>query len=216
VDAVLFDLYDTLVWTEWPLLRERLADGAGVRPRDLMRGFVETRDARGVGTFGSAEGDLRAVLGAAGADLSDDRVHELTRMELETLTNGGIHLYDDALPVLRELRARGVPTAIISNCDHATRPIVDELALEDEVDAVVLSFEAGVLKPNPDIYRTALERIGADPAGSTFVDDQAAYLDGAAALGMRTFQIVRANEPYVPEAVPHAVVTDLWSVVPHA
>jgi HAD superfamily hydrolase (TIGR01509 family) len=216
VDAVLFDLYDTLVWTEWPLLRERLAEAVGVRPRDLMRGFVATRDARGVGIFGSAEGDLRAVFAAAGADLSDDRVRELTRIELETLTKGGIHLYDDSLPVLRELRARGVPTAIISNCDHATRPVVDALALEDEVDAVVLSFEAGVLKPNPDIYRTTLERIGAAPARSTFVDDQAAYLDGAAALGMQTFQIVRANEPYVADVVPHPVITDLWSVVPEA
>jgi HAD superfamily hydrolase (TIGR01509 family) len=214
VDAVLFDLYDTLVWTEWPLVRERLAAAVGVRPRDLMRGFVETRDARGVGAYGSAEGDLAAVFLAAGAGLSDDRVRELTQIELETLTGGGIHLYEDSLPVLRELRARGVPTAIISNCDHATRPVVDALALEDEVDAVVLSFEAGVLKPNPDIYRTALQRIGAEPGHSTFVDDQAAYLDGAAALGMRTFQILRANDPYVPDVVAHPVVTDLWSIVP--
>jgi putative hydrolase of the HAD superfamily len=214
VDAVLFDLYDTLVWTRWPLLRHRLADAVGVTPRDLMRGFVETRDARGVGTFGSAEGDLSAVFRAAGATLTDERVRELTRKEVATLADGGIHLYDDSLPVLRELRRRGVPTAVISNCDHLTRPIVAALGLEEEVDAVVLSFEVGALKPSAEIYRAALERIGADPARSTFVDDQAAYLDGAAELGMRTFQIVRSPDAYVPDVAVHPVVTDLWSIVP--
>jgi putative hydrolase of the HAD superfamily len=214
MDAVLFDLYDTLLWTEWSLLRERLADAVGVAPLDLMRGFIETRDARGVGAFGSAEADLGAVLRAAGAALTDERIRELARIEFTTLTDGGIHLYDDALPVLHELRRRGVPTAIVSNCDHVTRPVVDALGLEDEVDAVVLSFEVGVLKPNPDIYRTALERIGADPAGSTFVDDQAAYLDGAAALGMRTFQIVRSADPNLPGLAAHRAMTDLWSVIP--
>ncbi|MGZ4151175.1 MAG: HAD family hydrolase [Actinomycetota bacterium] len=214
MDAVLFDLYDTLVWTEWPVLRHRLADAVGVTPRDLMRGFVETREARGVGTYGSAEGDLGAVFRAAGATLTDERVRELTRMEIATLVDGGVFLYDDSLPVLRELRRRGVPTAIISNCDHVTRPIVDALRLEDEVDAVVLSFEVGALKPSPDIYRAALERIGGDPARATFIDDQAAYLDGAAELGMRTFQILRSTDPYVPDVAIHPVVTDLWSVVP--
>jgi HAD superfamily hydrolase (TIGR01509 family) len=214
VDAVLFDLYDTLVWTEWPLLRHRLADAVGVTPRDLMRGFVETRDARGVGACGSLEGDLGAVFRAAGARLTDERVRELTRMEIATLADGGIHLYDDSLPVLRELRRRGVPTAVISNCDHATRPIVDAMKLEDEVDAVVLSFEVGALKPSAEIYRAALDRIGADPARSTFVDDQAAYLDGAAELGMRTFQILRSPDAYAPDVAVHPVVTDLWSVVP--
>jgi HAD superfamily hydrolase (TIGR01509 family) len=214
VDAVLFDLYDTLVWTEWPLLRHRLSEAVGVTPRDLMRGFVETRDARGVGAFGSLEGDLGAVFRAAGARLTDERVRELTRMELATLADGGIHLYDDSLPVLRELRRRGVPTAVISNCDHATRPIIDAMKLEDEVDAVVLSFEVGALKPSAEIYRAALDRIGADPARSTFVDDQAAYLDGAAKLGMRTFQILRSPDAYAPDVAVHPVVTDLWSVVP--
>jgi HAD superfamily hydrolase (TIGR01509 family) len=214
VDAVLFDLYDTLVWTEWPLLQHRLSEAVGVTPRDLMRGFVETRDARGVGAFGSPEGDLGAVFRAAGARLTDERVRELTRMELATLADGGIHLYDDSLPVLRELRRRGAPTAVISNCDHATRPIVDAMKLEDEVDAVVLSFEVGALKPSAEIYRAALDRIGADPARSTFVDDQAAYLDGAAELGMRTFQILRSPDAYAPDVAVHPVVTDLWSVVP--
>jgi putative hydrolase of the HAD superfamily len=214
VDAVVFDLYDTLVWTEWPLLRERLARMTGVGARDLMRGFVRTREARGVGAFGSPEGDVAAVLRAAGGDPTDEDVHELAALAVRSLTDGGVHMYDDSLPVLRELRRRGIATGVISNCDHWTRPVVDALNLEAETDAVVLSFEVHVMKPDPRIYRMTLDRIGAEAASTTFVDDQPAYLDGAAALGMRTAQIVRPTDPDPPPAEAHPVVGDLWSVVP--
>jgi putative hydrolase of the HAD superfamily len=213
VDAVLLDLYDTLVWTEWPLLRERLAETIGLTPRDVMRGFIETREARGVGSFGSPEGDLAAVLRAAGGHPTDEQVREETTLELRALTDGGVHLYDDSVPVLRELRRRGIATAVVSNCDHLTRPIVDALGLREEVDAVVLSFEVRAMKPDPTIYRAALDRIGADPARTTFVDDQPAYLDGAAALGMRTLQIIRPTDPHMPAPQAHPVIEDLWAVV---
>jgi putative hydrolase of the HAD superfamily len=214
VDAVLFDLYDTLVWTEWPKVRERLAETTGLSPRDLMRGFVDTREARGVGTFGSFEGDLAAVLRAAGGEPSDQQVDALAALELRSLIDGGVHLYEDSLPVLRELRRRGVATAIVSNCDHGTRPIVDSLRLEEEVDAVILSFEVHVMKPDPKIFRAALDRIGGDAGTSMFVDDQPIYLDGAAALGLRTFQIVRPADPNAPPPEAHPVIEDLWAVVP--
>jgi putative hydrolase of the HAD superfamily len=214
VDAVVFDLYDTLAWTEWPMLRERLAETIGVTPRDVMRGFVKTRERRGVGIFGSPEGDLAAVLRAAGGEPTDDELRELTTLEMRALTNGGVHLYEDSLPVLRQLRRRGIRTAVVSNCDHWTRPVVDALRLEYEADAVVLSFEVRVMKPDAEIYRIALDRIGADPATTTFVDDQPAYLEGGAALGMRTFQIVRPTDPSPPAPQRHPVIHDLWAVVP--
>jgi putative hydrolase of the HAD superfamily len=80
---------------------------------------------------------------------------------------------------------------VVSNCDHATRPIVDELGLADEADAVLLSFEVGVAKPDAGIYRAALDALGAQPEGSVFVDDQAGYCDGAEALGIRSILILR-------------------------
>jgi putative hydrolase of the HAD superfamily len=213
VDAVLFDLYDTLVWTEWPLLRERLSEAIGATEGDLMKGFERTHSARGVGTFGSAEGDIEAVLREAGGSPSREQVRELTNAAAETLLDGGVHLFEDSLPVLRELRRRGVRTVIVSNCDHLTRPVVDALGLEREVDAVVLSFEVGAMKPDAEIYRVALERVGAAPERTTFVDDQPGYLDGAAALGMRTVQVVRGTDPSPLPAGAHPVVEDLWAVV---
>jgi putative hydrolase of the HAD superfamily len=191
VRAVLLDLYDTLAWTEWPTMRAELEDRFGLGEAALLRAFTTTREARSTGAFGSAEGDLAAILEAAGVPSEPELVHELNEARVKAFADNGVHLWKDSIPTMRELRARGLRTAIVSNCDHATRPIVDDLGLEHEADAIVLSFEVGVAKPDPGIYRAALEAVGAGPEEAVFVDDQAWYCEGAEALGIRSFLIRR-------------------------
>jgi HAD superfamily hydrolase (TIGR01509 family) len=131
---------------------------------------------------------------------------ELERSELTER----VHLYEDTLPVLAALRARGARTALISNCSHSTRPVVERLGLDEVFDAVILSFEARAMKPDPAIYRAALDALGVnDPRGAVFVDDQPRYCDGAAALGIETRLILRPNEDAPSDTRGHRVVTDL-------
>lgn len=191
VRAVLIDLYDTLAWTDWPTMRAELEERFGISELELLRAFTTTREARSIGAYGSAEGDLEAVLEAAGVRANADLVHELNEARARALAENGVHLWNDSIRTLRELRGRGIRTAVVSNCDHATRPIVDDLGLEREVDAIVLSFEVGVAKPDAGIYRAALDALGARPEEAVFVDDQAAYCEGAEALGIRSLLIVR-------------------------
>jgi putative hydrolase of the HAD superfamily len=215
VGAVLLDLYDTLVWSDWPELRALIERRAGVSSRQLLDAFDQTRSARAVGTYGSMEADLGVVLSAAG--LPPD--HALVR-DLAALITGflqtGVHLWDDSLPLLRELRSRGIQTAIVSNCDHGTRPVVERLRLPDEADAVVLSFEVGSAKPDPGIYQTALDALGARPEEAVFVDDQTAYCDGAEVLGIRSLLILR-NDADPAEGISTAgdrdVLHDLRSLL---
>jgi putative hydrolase of the HAD superfamily len=207
-DVVLLDLYDTIVWSEWSRLRDLIAARTGLDDRTLIAAFVATRPARGVGRFPDAAGDMAAVLEAAGSDPDPILIGELVELERAELTER-VHLYDDTLPVLASLRDRGVRTALISNCSHSTRPVVDRLRLEDVFDAVILSFEAGAMKPDPAIYETALRALDADAEDAVFVDDQPAYCDGAATLGIATRLILRANEDAPEDTRGHPVVTDL-------
>jgi HAD superfamily hydrolase (TIGR01509 family) len=117
-------------------------------------------------------------------------VAELVELERAFLVDG-VHLYEDSLPVMRALRGREIRVAVVSNCSHSTRPIVDRLGLQDEADAVVLSYEVGVAKPDAGIYLTALERLRVAPDEAVFVDDQAAYCDGATMVGMSAYLIQR-------------------------
>ena len=48
------------------------------------------------------------------------------------------------------------------------------------------SCEFQTCKPDPEVFRRLLARLGADAAGALFIDDKAAYLEGAAAAGLET------------------------------
>ena len=217
VNAVLFDLYDTFVWSRWGELSDHLADRLGIDRAALHRAYGLTRPARSTGTYGSAEGDMAAVVTAAGVEPDPALIQELTTYERAFLADGGITLYEDSLEVAAELKARGTRTALVSNCSHSTIGVVERLGLADVLDVLVLSVTAGVAKPDAGIYRVALGALGAEPEGAVFVDDQARYCDGAAALGIGTRLILRPSsnpvEGIAGDTNGHAVITDLHALL---
>jgi epoxide hydrolase-like predicted phosphatase len=93
--------------------------------------------------------------------------------------------FDDAmLGAVREVRAKGVPTGLVSNSWGAGR--YDRDLLAELFDGVVISAEVGIRKPDPEIYRLGAEAIGCAPAECVFVDDLGGNLKPARALGMTT------------------------------
>jgi len=214
--AVLLDLYDTVVDSDWYVWRDLLAGHVGLDPRVLGRAFTETRPDRSVGTYADEEADVIAVLTAAGLEHDPAHVKELVEIEREFMAQG-VRLFDDALPVVRELRARGVKVALVSNCSHNTRPTVAQLGLHDEFDAVLLSVDLRARKPHPEIYVAALDAVGVEAADAVFVDDQTEYCDGARVLGIDTRLILRRDahptEGHAPTTNGHTVIRDLTALL---
>jgi HAD superfamily hydrolase (TIGR01509 family) len=213
--AYLLDLYDTLANGDWWSWTAELAELTELSADAIARGFHQTRMERNTGVYASAEDSLRHVLVAAG--LTDPTPALMERaLAAEAAFDEGVVLYDDALPTIAALRARGARLALVSNCSHTTRGIVDRLGFEDLFDVVVLSFELGVRKPDAAIYEAALEGVGAQPADALFVDDQTDYCDGARALGIDTRLIVRpATHPAEGFAHPngHRVIASLGDLL---
>ncbi|HXR73990.1 HAD family phosphatase [Actinocrinis sp.] len=83
---------------------------------------------------------------------------------------------------VRQLRRAGVRTALVSNSWGAAS--YPEGLLNDLFDAVVISGQVGLRKPDPEIYRLAAEKVALDPAECVFVDDLPTNLSPAARLGM--------------------------------
>jgi len=91
--------------------------------------------------------------------------------------------YPDTAEVLAALRLRGVPVAVVSNIGWDLRPVFRTHGVAGEVAAFVLSFEQGVKKPDPRIFRGACEALGAAPQDVLMVGDDRVADAGAAALG---------------------------------
>ena len=92
-------------------------------------------------------------------------------------TRDGRDLHD----VLRAVRTAGLRTAVLSNAGADEHLPGAWPAL---VDVVVRSGEAGVRKPEPAAYLLVAERLGVAPERCVLVDDDAAHVRGAAAVGM--------------------------------
>jgi putative hydrolase of the HAD superfamily len=220
--AVLLDLYDTLVESDWHEWHHEMAELLGVERAVLRQAFDVTRPARSVGAYPDVEADMRVIVEATGVvDPPIELVRDLAAREFGFMT-GHVRLHDDSLPVVRELRRRGVRTALVSNCSHNTTPVVERLGLADEFDALILSFEVGARKPQPAIYTAALEALGdVVPPEAVFVDDQVPYCDGAAALGIGTRLILRRESPpplegWASSANGHRVIGDLTPLLESA
>ncbi|MGI9003642.1 MAG: HAD family hydrolase [Pseudonocardia sp.] len=91
------------------------------------------------------------------------------------------------------LRQHGVRVAVLSN-SWGSSPF-DPYApfrLHDTFDAVIISDQVGLRKPDPAIFRLTAERLGLESSQCVFVDDVARYLEPARALGMAT---IHATDP---------------------
>ncbi|MGE0846019.1 MAG: HAD family hydrolase [Flavobacteriaceae bacterium] len=86
--------------------------------------------------------------------------------------------------LLADLNAHDVPCHAITNFSAELWPLtVAAHPILSWLDEVVVSGEEGLLKPDPEIFALLLERISRPAADCVFVDDLAANVDAAAALG---------------------------------
>ena len=97
---------------------------------------------------------------------------------------------------VRRARSAGVRTGLISNSWGSG--LYDRDALPELFDGVVISGDVGLHKPEPEIFRLAAERVGAEPGECVFVDDLRENCAGAEAVGM-TAILHRGADRTLPE-----------------
>jgi 2-haloacid dehalogenase len=91
--------------------------------------------------------------------------------------------------IVRELADAGVRLLALTNWSAQTFPHARRLfEILQSFEAILVSGEELMIKPDPRIFELLIERYGIDPAGTAYVDDVAANVDAAAALGLRAVQ----------------------------
>lgn len=198
--AVLFDFGGVLTEPVGPMFAA-VAAAAGAEPAEVAALLVGAyhgddhplhRLERGEGTFedfcrwGDEEGARRGW-----------------RLDLRPMID---HLELVALrqPVLErvvDLRARGYRTAVVTNnFKEITALWRARVDLDRLFDTVVDSCEVGVRKPDPGIYRIALERLGGvAPEDAVLLDDFEANLAGARAVGLHAVLVGADTEAALSE-----------------
>ncbi len=102
--------------------------------------------------------------------------------------------YDDAPPALTRLRELGLRLVCVSNWDYALPEVLERCGLADSLDGVVTSAQVGARKPDPAIFRAALDLAGCGPDAALHVgDSRDEDIEGARAAGIRALLIDRGG-----------------------
>ncbi|MDO1477986.1 HAD family hydrolase [Rhodococcus ruber] len=176
-----------------------LVDFGGVLTTSVCAAFEQ---------FGAALGDPGLPLRLLGGDPDSRRLladHESGRIDAEEFEQGfagrlrahgaavtaeglaarmqaGLRRDDRTVALLDDLRAAGVPVALVSNAFG--RDCYAGFELTALADEVVISAEVGIRKPSRRIYALACERLGVAPEQAVMIDDLQQNLDGAARIGI--------------------------------
>ena len=178
--AILFDAGNTLVWMDHPFLVTLLAEhgiettseallcaeyDAKLVLDELVRSGRPANDqARGKVYFaeifrrlGVPDERFPAVAERLWARHAERNLWSLVR--------------DHAVGTLEELRGLGYRLAVISNADGRVEALLESVGLRPHFEFVIDSAVVGVEKPDPHIFRMALERMGVEPHEAAYVGD---------------------------------------------
>ncbi|HSR48017.1 MAG TPA: HAD family phosphatase [Anaerolineales bacterium] len=188
IRAVIWDFGGVLVRTEDPAPRRAWEERLGLPPGGFEQLVFRSEIARS------------AALG----EVDDEDVWRWVRDQLgvpeseqDTLVEGfygGDALDEELIAFIRALRpARR--TGLLSNAYRSLRPALSErFPIADAFDAIVVSAEEGVMKPDPRIYTIALQRLGIEPGEAVFIDDFDENCEGARAVGMHAVRFESSTQ----------------------
>ena len=198
--AVLFDLDGTLldrhrsfqlfVRDQWSRF---VSDVHPIGQDEYLRVLIE-RDREGYGPRGTLFKDAVAALGLPST------LARTLREDFRARFASACVLFPDAMQTLHALRAAGFKLGLITNGSVRMQSRKLEcLALLPMFDAVLISDAEGVHKPDPEIFRRALERLGVEAAQACYVGNHPDVdVAGAKAAGLKA---VWRRDPFFPPPV---------------
>jgi HAD superfamily hydrolase (TIGR01509 family) len=208
--AVLFDAGNTLLFLDYirmaaavgaavgmPLTGSELAGGVPAAARSMEGARANDRE--------RATAFLEALFLEAGVppERLDEVRETLRRLHAERHLWCGIA--PDTHDALARLRAAGLRLGVVSNSDGRVEEALEAAGLRDYFDVVVDSTLAGVEKPDPAIFRPALEALGVPPEDALYVGDlYEVDVMGARAAGMPAVLLV-AEDAAAPAGCVTAV-----------
>lgn len=137
--------------------------------RQLAKGFISNKQ------FWQKIGDI------LGKPISDNSVELAKKFYRENFA-----FLPGMMDLVKELRARKIKTAVLSNIGRLEAKVIREKNGYKGFDALILSYEAGMAKPEVDIYLLAAKKLRVRPDECIFIDDAEKNLVPAEKLGMKT------------------------------
>ena len=191
IKAVIFDMYETLI-THYksPLyFGAEMAQDAGILKEKfypLWRGLDHERT---IGKL-TLEELLERILRENGC-YAEELLNTLVAKRIAAKEECFKHLHTEIIPMLSQLKERGLLVGVISNCYVGEARVIRESELFPFFDGAYLSCEFGIAKPDVEIFERCMKEFGVKPEECLYIGDGGSReLETAGGLGMKVVQAV--------------------------
>jgi epoxide hydrolase-like predicted phosphatase len=188
IEAIIWDFGGVLVRTKNRTPRERLAARVGMTYDELYKLIFNSQSSR------------QATLGEISTQEHWNTIKKTLNLPPEESPKvpkefwGGDSLDEDLMEYIRNSRSHHT-IALLSNAwDDLRQTLIEEWGIIDAFDHVIISSEVGLAKPDPRIFRLALERVGAEPKEAVFVDDFIENVEAARDVGMHAIHFQNSQQ----------------------
>jgi putative hydrolase of the HAD superfamily len=187
-EGVLIDLYGTLVTAgsrafRAPHLHE-MARVLGVDALEFESDWAHSLGARVLGELGTLEETIVEIAARHGVRPPSHDVRRAAEIRL-AFSRATLESCRPVLPGLDALRRADLRLAVVSDCSEETARLWTSTPLGERIQITVFSCIEGVCKPDPRMYRAALQRLDLPAGRCAFVGDGGSReLTGATALGL--------------------------------
>jgi putative hydrolase of the HAD superfamily len=133
---------------------------------------------------------------------SEENVQLVVRKRKEALGDTFFAIPKESIELLKKIREKGLLTGLISNSFSDERDLILGSPLYSLFDVTMISYETGLYKPDPAVFKAMIEKLGVKPEECLYVGDGGSReLYGARDAGMNAVQCTwfhdRAFEPHV-------------------
>lgn len=181
--AVVFDFGMVLTDVPDPVAHGELVRITGLPPERFEELYWADRHAYDEGKLNGLT-FWQKLAADAGLNLDRAAIGELNQWDARMWTTQNPRM----VTWQQRLKERGLRTAILSNMGDSVHASIErEFGWLKRFDVLVWSYELGIAKPDPAIYRHTLEKLGTAPEETLFLDDKPVNIEAARALGMNGF-----------------------------
>lgn len=188
---IIFDLGDVILNIDVPIASKSFADLSGREQHEILAIFKESEIFRhfetGLMDEPTFRNYVREILNFP--DLSDEAIDTAWNSLLLDLPPERVELLKKLATKYRLFLLSNTSSIHITQVNKILEASTGVEKLEDLFEIVFLSYEMGLMKPDPRIYQEVLDKAGLKAEETLFLDDNADNIRSAAQLGIDTIHV---------------------------
>ena len=189
IKAVIFDMFETLITHfESPLyMGKQITNDIGISESKFREIWDTTDDDRTLGkrTLEDVIEEVLKVNNCYSTELFEKIITKRKQSKVECFN----HIHPEIIPLFNELKDQGIKIGLITNCYFEERDVIKNSIFWNYFDAVCMSCELGMKKPDVKIFQKCMQDLEVNPKECLYIGDGGSFeLETARSLGMHPLQ----------------------------